>query len=131
MYHEYQVMPFVIELNSKDQGFQPPYSWRDKTVIKARAGWATALDRAMGSGVQGQVQGLLSVEGSQVVAENMATGSESIPYRLTSDGRFHLLLDPGMYRLRFQTPGAISSEQTVIVGASRETIDFDVRLQGP
>jgi len=47
-YAEHHVIPFVIEVNSDAQGFQPSYSqWRDKTVLKMRPGWQFILDKAM------------------------------------------------------------------------------------
>ena len=39
MYEAYQVIPFVIEVNSRNEGFHPDYyKWRDKTVEKNQRG---------------------------------------------------------------------------------------------
>lgn len=47
-YAEHKVIPFVIEVNSDSQGFQPSYSqWRNKTVEKMRPGWQFILDKAL------------------------------------------------------------------------------------
>jgi len=48
MYNAHEVMPFVIEVNSSSQGFQPSYSrWRDKTIEGQRPGWQFILDKAL------------------------------------------------------------------------------------
>ena len=56
MYASEQVIPYVIELNSTREGFQPSYSrWRDKTVERNRPAWMHLLDRLDESGVRGVV----------------------------------------------------------------------------
>ena len=58
MYNEFNVVPFVIELNSSRQGFHPRYDlWREPTVLKSRAAWQLLLDRLEGSGVRGVARG--------------------------------------------------------------------------
>jgi hypothetical protein len=48
MYNAHEVMPFVIEVNSSSQGFQPSYSrWRNKTIEGQRPGWQFILDKAL------------------------------------------------------------------------------------
>ena len=52
MYAAHQVIPYVIELNSSREGFQPNYSeWRDVTMNQTRAGWQHLLERLDGPGV--------------------------------------------------------------------------------
>jgi hypothetical protein len=48
MYHDMNVIPFVIELNSRRLGFQPDYdTWRNKTVQKLRPAWMLLLDKTL------------------------------------------------------------------------------------
>ncbi len=45
MYTSAKTMTFVVEVNSTSLGFQPPYTWRNPTVEKQRAGWQYILER--------------------------------------------------------------------------------------
>jgi carboxypeptidase T len=45
MYTAFRTMSFVIEVNSASLGFQPPFSWRDPTVLRQRAGWQYILEQ--------------------------------------------------------------------------------------
>ena len=50
------MIPFVIEVNSAGQGFQPSYArWRDSTVSRVRPGWMVLMDHLSGPGVRGQI----------------------------------------------------------------------------
>ncbi len=130
-YSEHDVLPYVIEVNSTAQGFQPAFSWRQKTVEKMRAGWGYMMDRLEQSGIRGQV---VSREGrpiasGQVIVESMATPAQDAaairPWRIKPDGSFHVITGPGMYRVKVVS-GDESWEQEVTVGGTRS--DLDVHL---
>jgi len=53
MYGAYQVIPYVIELNSSRDGFQPDFSRRQPTVELNRKAWQHLLDRLDGPGIRG------------------------------------------------------------------------------
>lgn len=119
MLGEHQVIPYVLELNSRRDGFQPKYSTtRDKTVELNRKGWMHLLDRLEGSGIRG------------VVPQNLRTGSDVVrilkndvliqTYRVNPDGSFHIVLNPGKYAVEFSF--AENFNQTVILKDKR--IDF-------
>lgn len=100
MYGEHQVIPFVIELNSRLQGFQPKYSTtRDKTVERNRPGWQHLLNRLGESGIKGIVQD----KGTSInatIAVYHASGKLFQNYRVNPDGTFHIVVNPGQYQLR-------------------------------
>ncbi len=48
LYATTKTMAFVIEVNSTSAGFHPPFSLRDPTVLRQRAGWQYILDRMEG-----------------------------------------------------------------------------------
>ncbi len=109
MYAAYQVIPYVIELNSRWQGFHPRYSkWRDKTVKRNRDAWQYLLDRAAQSGVRGVVsqngQNLseYKIDVYKVSNGNAAKYQDYIGHRT---GAFHLVLNPGEYKLVFSKNG--------------------------
>jgi len=120
MYHEAHVIPFVIEVNSDSQGFQPSYDdWRDKTVTKVRPAWQLLMDRLDHSAVRGFVKGMkmtrVSVQG--------ATFSQTYP--IHADGSYHAVVNPGDYQLTFSGPGLKSVERTVHVGKDRMNLDLN------
>lgn len=97
LYKEYQVMPFVIEMN---QEFQVNYrQYRDKTVTKLRAAWMTLLTLLDGSGVRGVAKGV-----SEIKIKNLSGGGAwtDYTYHAGPDGSFHVLLDPGVYEVNGQ-----------------------------
>ncbi len=130
MYEEHGVLPFVIELNSTREGFQPSYTtWRNRTVAKTRAAWQFVLDRMESSGIRGFVRQETgeAVVNTTITVQSLNPGSavDDKVYKSKPDGSFHIVLMPGMYRLRFQTASEVS-EQDFVVGAER--VDADIRL---
>jgi hypothetical protein len=130
-YNEHQVLPYVIEVSSSQQGFQPPYSWRQRTVEKNRAGWGFMLDRLSTSGIRARV----SID-SKAASSGMVTVTPSHQdgrivtepgrvYSVKPDGSFHIVLDPGMYRISLTVDGRYD-EREVIVGSDREDLLFDL-----
>ncbi len=99
MLGEHQVIPYVIELNSRSDGFQPDYErTRDKTVELNRKGWMYLLDQLSASGVRGVVRSKNFVNASIRVYKN----NELIQnYKINPDGTFHIVLLPGDYHLDF------------------------------
>lgn len=97
MYQEMQVIPYVIEVSSDREGFQPDYAqWRNKTVERNRAGWQLLLDRAASSGVRGQVSDATEID--------VRDGQDKLvqTYKVNPDGTFHIVLNPGSYKLSFR-----------------------------
>lgn len=132
-YHnEHQVLPYVIEVNSASQGFQPSFSWRQRTVEKMRAGWAFMLDRLGQSGIRGivNVNGERAVGGTATVSSLSSDRDKELPvktYRIKADGTFHVVTDPGMYKISVQYGDAIS-EQNITVGASRQDLVLNLKI---
>jgi carboxypeptidase T len=116
MYHEYNVLPYVIELNSASLGFQPSYSkWRDKTVTKMRASWMYLLDRMSESSIEGRIEGrdpvTVEVQGRSV--------------KVRPDGYFRLIMNPGTYDLTFKSAAGVLAQKRVTVGNSPATVQFN------
>lgn len=107
MYLQYQVVPYAIELNSMSSGgFHPRFSkWRDKTVVRNRAGWQYLLNQLQRNGHRGQLY-----IGDQLVKDyfieiSKLNGSNEelyLTYRSHEDGRFHFVAHPGQYRFNFK-----------------------------
>ncbi len=98
MYMEHQVIPYVIEVNSSYEGFQPSYkNTRNKTVERNRAGWMLLLDRLSGSGIRG-----IAKSGQKNIVVTEAKSKKLVQnYRIKADGSFTLILNPGEYQLNF------------------------------
>ena len=118
LYHEAQVIPYVIELNSSSQGFQPPYSkWRDLSVKRQREGWQFLLTRMDGSSIHGQV---IDQNGNPMPAAKLhIVGSYTQDYAVNADGYFDVILNPGKYTVTVQAPGVQSISQNVTVANTR------------
>lgn len=114
LYNELQTLPYVIEVSSTKEGFQPDYAeWRDKTVLRNRAGWQYLLNRLNGPGVRGH----LSAKGNEalVVEVKDATGKLFQNYRVNPDGTYHVVLNPGTYTLSFLAGTRVLESKQVTV----------------
>ncbi|MDZ4663020.1 MAG: M14 family zinc carboxypeptidase [Pseudomonadota bacterium] len=112
MYHEYQVIPFVIELN---QDFQPEYGkYRDATVKKLRSAWTLLFKRLEEAGFYGQViDNNLPVKNATLkISGEKYTQS----YRVNPDGTFFIILNPGVYKLIVETPEKTTDAVMIEIG---------------
>lgn len=117
MYHEYNVLPYVIELNSARLGFQPNYNqWRDKTVNKLRPAWMYLLERMEGPSIEGQIK---------VGTNEMATIEiQGRSVKVRPDGYFRLIMNPGTYDLTVKTEAGVLTQKRVTVGNTPARIEF-------
>lgn len=129
MYEAYQVIPYVIELNGRSEGFHPDYhEWRDKTVKRNRAGWQYLLDRAHESGVRGVFKAAgKAVAGYDLEVYKFENGLKSLyqNYVGHETGVFHLVLNPGEYELNFKGNGYSATER-VIVGEGLRNLKVEL-----
>jgi carboxypeptidase T len=104
MYEAFQVIPYVIELNSRSQGFHPKFNkWREKTVIRNRAGWQHLLERLSLSGVRGQVvKNTIAVSDFTIDIFKLNSNLLLQRYVGHQTGMYHLVLNPGEYKLVFK-----------------------------
>lgn len=130
LYHEHNTIAYAIEVNASRQGFQPPYRWRQPSVEKMRAGWQLLLNRLEQSGVRGFVadgagrarpQATITVES---MVGQQPTGLPPV-LRTKADGTYHLVLNPGMYRLGFAAGGRTIVKE-VTVGSGRVQLDVEL-----
>lgn len=130
MYEAYQVIPYVIELNSRRQGFHPKYSkWRDKTVERNRDGWQYLLKRVFESGVRGIVktqEGTLSDFSIEV--DKVTKGKEIFfqNYIGHNTGAFHIVLNPGTYSLKIKSGSKVLRTQQITVGNTLERVEINL-----
>jgi hypothetical protein len=129
MYADEQVIPYVIELNSTREGFQPSYSaWRDKTVERNRPAWMHLLDRLGQSGIRGLVYDENQKLTNKFVVEVLDSNGRKIQdYRGNPDGSFHIVLAEGDYKLNIKRTDSRSIKaETLSVSSNRE--DIEVRF---
>jgi hypothetical protein len=128
-YNQHHVFPYVIEVNSSSEGFQPAYTWRDKTVQKLRAGWGYMLDRAAQSGIRGVVKSSAQAEVAGTVSvtpmSHEQNNVEPRVYNIKKDGTFHVVVEPGMYKVSVNAGGK-SFDQQVTVGATRSDVEVNL-----
>lgn len=112
MYMEHQVIPYVIEVNSTYEGFQPSYKlYRDKTVERNRSGWMHLLDRLSGSGITG----IAKKDQKSIIISESKTKKLIQNYRIKPDGSFTVILNAGEYELKFMGEVGTLKTQTITV----------------
>lgn len=129
MYHEVQVLPYVIEVNSTREGFQPDYTqWRDRTVQKMRPAWQLLLNRMAGSGWRGELtsSGGEIPQGAVITVSRAGVTPFTQIYRASELGRFHLILNPGTYQVEVKAVGYQDYSGQVTVGEAR--VDQPIQL---
>jgi hypothetical protein len=99
MYKEEQVIPYVIEVSPRSDGFQPPYSRRDPVVKHNRIGWQYLLDRLDGTQVRGVTKDYTHIKVEKINNNSM----ENIQtYRVNPDGSYFIILNKGKYKLTYK-----------------------------
>ena len=116
MYEAYQVIPYVIELNSRREGFHPDFDqWRDKTVKRNRVGWKYLLDRLKGPGIRGRVK---NNDNTFIFVKRGIDNELLQTYKVQANGYYHLILAPGVYQLEFSKDKNIIKKEKVSIKQS-------------
>lgn len=124
MYHDFQVIPYVIELN---QDFQPNYAkTRDITVKKLRAAWNLLFERLSGPSLTGRILDSRGLKGTDVILKISGNGVNQ-DYRVNPDGTFHVILNPGEYNLVVQTPEKIYERDVIKIQTSPLRKDIELK----
>ena len=131
MYEAYQVIPYVIELNSRSQGFHPKFrKWRNKTVERNRDGWQYLLDRVQLSGIRGQVFGTDKKPLSNFmvkVFKQTKNGEEQFQnYVGHKTGMFHIVVNPGEYKVQIITNKKIVKESLISVSKTLTRLSINL-----
>ena len=120
MFGVHNVLAYVIEVNSRAQGFQPPFSWRDPTVKKMRESWKHLLQRSNGPGIRGSLPSLMNDREVRVSLKSLSHHKLAfVPRRLNKDGSFHFVTEPGHYKLVVTKKGQKIREEDVQVKLER------------
>lgn len=128
MYSEYQVIPYVIEVNSSRDGFQPDYSKRQATVELNRKGWQHLLDRLDGPGIRGSISSngkAVSDFSVKVQMKKNGIFSDYMDYRGNVDGTYNLILNPGNYKLTVSGPTIETISKEVSVNQTPAKLNFN------
>jgi carboxypeptidase T len=131
MYEAYQVIPYVIELNSSRQGFHPRYKkWRDKTVVRNRVGWQYLLDRVQQSGVRGMIMlpSGQAINNFTLKVYKLDNGQKSFfqDYKGHTTGMYHLVLNPGKYEIEVHKDNKSIAKSIVNIKADLEVNNIEV-----
>ncbi len=133
-YRDLGTFAYVVELNSDSQGFLPPYSWRDGTVERNRAGWQYLLQRMDGPAVSGRVLNACYpdqvIEGAEIQIQEYPLTATETPRTSDEFGSFFRLTGPGDYHMEISAPGYITGVFPVNVGTSRVDRDFHLVPEG-
>jgi len=127
MYAEYQVLPYVIEVNSGSDGFQPDYSKREPTVVLNRKAWQFVLDRMDGPGIHGAVENNGKAVSEFSIAVQRKNGDayvDYMTYKGKPNGTYDLILNPGTYRLNISGPGIENTSREVVLNQTPQIVNF-------
>ena len=127
MYSEYQVIPYVIEVSSSSDGFQPKFSRRQATVERNRVGWQHLLQRMDGPSIKGSVtlKNKAPAEFKVLVEKKVDNKfTQYMNYRGNPNGSYNLIVNPGTYRLTVSGPTIESETREVIVTTKEKRADF-------
>lgn len=130
MHAEYNVIPFVIEVNSSSQGFQPNYSVRQATVERNRPAWQILLRRLQGTRISGLVthsQNTVTDFNVKVQKRNGFLMADYMNYKGQSNGAYHLILNEGSYRLIISSPGLENKEINLTIDPNQQIVQ-DIEL---
>lgn len=132
MYEAYQVIPYVLELNSRwAGGFHPDYNrWRDKTVERNRVGWQYLIARAHESGLRAIVtqndKALDSFKIKVYKKENYDKKIVFQDYNGQKNGVFHLVLNPGTYTVEVIADGLV--QKTIEATIDQKLVRMNINL---
>ncbi len=125
MYNEYGVIPYVVELNSRSAGFHPSYSLVEPTLEKQAPGWGFLLDRLDGSSVRGVLDTKFVDSSTRLRIEGLGDNDYGHTHKVTPEGDFYVILDPGMYSVTLVGSDFDALTQEVTVGAEPLLVDFN------
>jgi hypothetical protein len=132
MYDEYQVIPYVIEINSTREGFQPSYSkWRDVTVERNRLGWQLLLNRLETSSIRAYVkdENGLALTGDYIINVYKVDGTNTKLFQTFKSQEFgvvHAVVNPGNYKLEVKT--AQRSIQSDVINVENSRVELDLSI---
>jgi carboxypeptidase T len=111
MYHEYQVIPYVIEVNSDGEGFQPGYArWRDITVKRQRGAWQLLLTKLQGPSIAG-----FASANANVRIERVSGGASFVQdQKANNEGYFRAIVPAGKYSVQVGDANAFTSQKRVV-----------------
>lgn len=125
MYNAYQVIPYVLEVNSRREGFQPRYAqWREKTVKRNRPAWMHLLDKMDSTGVRGLLdETFVSPELYEIVVKK-DNGTVIQNYKINPDGTYHIILNEGSYSFTLQKGRDVVSTKNLTLENIRVNLQF-------
>ncbi len=128
MYSEYQVIPYVLEVNSSSEGFQPPFKVRNKTVERNRPAWMHLLKRLEGPGIRLRKMDFdissLADFSATVFIKNGSEFKEYMAYRGKPDGTIDMILNPGEYQVTLTYGGNVLKLEPIKVTDKRIDVQF-------
>jgi hypothetical protein len=114
-YNQFGSLAFLTEIGTS---FQPPFSLVLPIVEGLRPGWHYLLNRAMGASIQGHVRNARTnepVPNAAISIDGIVFTEGEVRKPEPVFGRYHWILQPGMYTIRFSAPGFQPQLQTVVV----------------
>jgi hypothetical protein len=132
MFATHQVIPYVIEVSSRSEGFQPSYSqWREKTVQRVRPAWIRLLDRMDESSISGTIELASNQTNQQSTMADVEVVLRSVKggefaHRAKSTGQFFIPALAGDYILEIRKQANILRSMSVTIGTERIQVQIKI-----
>lgn len=125
MYNAYQVIPYVLEVSSRNEGFQPNYDqWRDKTVERNKGAWMHLLEKMSSTGVRGILDETFVSPSDYTIVVKKENGEVFQNYKVNPDGTFHIVLNQGKYSFSLEKGRNQVSIKTLNLEERRVDLNF-------
>jgi hypothetical protein len=125
-YNQFGSLAFLTEIGTE---FQPPFSSVPVWVERLRPGWQYLLGRGLGAAIQGHVRNAATggpVPTANISIDGIRFTSGEIRQPEPVFGRYHWIVQPGTYTIRFTAPGFQPQAHTVTVNDAPATLDVEL-----
>jgi hypothetical protein len=125
-YNQFGSLAFLTEIGTE---FQPVFSRVPALIERLRPGWQFLLSRSMGASIQGHVRNAQTrepVAGASISLDGIRFTEGEVRQPEPVFGRYHWIVQPGTYAIRFTAPGFQPQTYTVTVGNTIFPLDVEL-----
>lgn len=125
-YNQFGSLAFLTEIGTS---FQPPPTEVPAVLDRIRPGWQYLFDRGLGASLRGHIidaQTGAPIGRATINLDRVIFTEGEVRRPEPVFGRFHWIVEPGIYTVRIAAPGFQPQSHTVIVG--EQPVRLEVRL---
>jgi hypothetical protein len=126
-YNQFGSLAFLTEIG---RSFQPPITEAAAVLMGLRPGWQYLFDRGLGASLAGHIVDAMTgepVADATISLDGIMFSEGEVRRPEARFGRYHWIVQPGVYTVRVTAAGYESQARTVVVGDQPTVVD--VRLE--